>query len=118
MKNKTKNVRKEKQKWSEALRNAYAMGFQDGYSSYEQMPKGKGVIVAATAGYENGAAAHKKKIKNSAKIQKIDEKQKRVSTRLTGGTKKGENHEEKRSIKTKGYQAPQGNGKRQKVCKV
>lgn len=118
MKNKEKKVRKEKQKWGDALRNAYAMGFQDGYASYEKMPKGKGVIVAATAGYENGAVAHKKKIKNTKKLQKIDEKQKRVSDRLSGNTKKGDNYEEKRSIETKRNQTPQSNGKRQKVCKV
>ena len=118
MKKKEKKVRKEKQKWGDALRNAYAMGFQDGYASYEKMPKGKGVIVAATAGYENGATAHKKRIKNNAKVQKIDEKQKRVADRLTAGTKKGDNHEEKRSIETKRNQAAQSNGKRQKVCKV
>ena len=115
MKKKEKKNRKEKQRWGEALQNAYAMGFQDGYNSYEKMPKRKGVIMAATAGYENGATAHKKKINNSVKIQKIDEKQKRVSNRLSK-TNKGEGYEEKRSIETKGNQAPQGYGKRQKKC--
>ena len=116
MKNKEKN-KKQKQKWGDALRNAYAMGFQDGYASYENLPKSKGAIVAATTGYENGATAHKKRVRNAKRVEKIDEKQKRASNRLVN-TKQGEKYEEKRNLKTKGHQNPQGNGQRQKVCKV
>ena len=82
MAKKKKTIKETASQWKSSLQEAYNIGFNDGYNSFAVMPKAKGAIAVAMTGYENGAVAHKRKLKYNQKIKKINEKQGRASAQI------------------------------------